>query len=64
MRHCLAEDFADHHRELLGLLSRWAHLSGGLLNSGGGCFPQCTLLVATEHQRGQLLAAGIGEHSD
>jgi hypothetical protein len=62
--HGLAEGFADHHRELPGLLSRQVHLGGGALDSGGGCLPQCTFLVAAEHQRGQLLAAGIGQQPD
>ena len=51
-------------RDLPGLLSRQVHLSSGVLDGGGCRLPQRTLLIAAEHERGQLLAPSIGEQPD
>jgi hypothetical protein len=62
--HRPTENFADHHRQLPGLLNRRAHLSGGVLDSGGARLSQGTLLVAAKHQRRQFPAASIGQQPD
>ena len=65
VRRWLPEDLADHHRQLLSLLTaRWGQLRCGGLNSGRGGLAQRTLLITAQHQRDQLLAAGIGEQPD
>jgi hypothetical protein len=65
IRHWRTEDFADHHRDLPGPLTiRWAQLIGGVLGGGDSRLLQRTLLRIAEHQRGQLLAAGISEQPD
>ena len=52
----------DHHRQLLSLLAtRWGQLLGSALDSGHSSLAQGTLLISAKHQRGQLLAAGIGQ---
>ena len=62
VRNRLAEDLAEHHRQLIGLLTTMRpQLVCGELDSGRGGLPQRPLLIAAEDQRGQLLAARIRE---
>jgi hypothetical protein len=57
-----AEDLADNHRQLLSpLIIRWGQLRHRELDGGRSRPGQRTLLITAQHQRGQLLAASIGQ---
>jgi hypothetical protein len=57
----ITKDLTDHRCQLLSLLAtRWDQLFGSALDSGHSSLAQGTLLISAKHQRGQLLAAGIG----
>jgi hypothetical protein len=61
----VAEDLADYHRGLPGLLTtRRAELGSGGLDGGGCGLPQRTVLLTAEDQLGQLLTARISDLLD
>jgi hypothetical protein len=59
----LAENMADHHRQLPGpLMIVWAQFLRGAADGRGRGLPQCSLLIGAKYERGQLLATRVREY--